>query len=267
MLLDWTTVAFQVVNFLALVALLRYFLYDRVLEAMEARKRRVKARWEEAERREAEAREAEEKFRARQHELAEEREEILAAARVEAEERRETLLAEAEAEVEKLREAGARQVATEGRRLVQELRVRLGAQLHVLTRRVLVDLADEDLERRVMRVFLGQLEGFLERHPAEVAALTDEHTVLKVRSTFELDEEARGEVEGSLQERLGVVPKIQYEVDPGLICGLEFRAGGRALGWNVDSYLGELADELRDLLPAAGEEVADEAEPAAEAHG
>lgn len=258
MLVDWTTVLIQVVNFVALVVLLRVVLYDRVLAAMEARRRKVAARWDEAERREAAAKQAEADFLARQKELAAEREETLAAARSEAAAQREALLAEAEAEVAALREAGTRQVEAEGRRLVQELRVRLAAQLQVLARRALTDLADADLEAQVRRVFLARLGGFLAGHPAEVEALTGGHAVLRVRSAFALDEVARGELEAALRERLGAGPSLEFETDPDLVCGIELRAGGRALGWSVDAYLDDLGEALGDLVHAS-----DAAAPAA----
>ena len=48
MLIDWFTVVAQIVNFLVLVALLKHFLYGRLVEAIDAREKRIAARLAEA---------------------------------------------------------------------------------------------------------------------------------------------------------------------------------------------------------------------------
>jgi F-type H+-transporting ATPase subunit b len=48
MLIDWFTVAAQIVNFLILVWLLKHFLYKPILDAIDAREKRIAAeRYEE----------------------------------------------------------------------------------------------------------------------------------------------------------------------------------------------------------------------------
>ena len=53
-MIDWFTVAAQIVNFLILVALLKYFLYGRIVDAMDRREQSIAQRWNLAEQREAE---------------------------------------------------------------------------------------------------------------------------------------------------------------------------------------------------------------------
>ena len=44
MLIDWFTVIAQIVNFLILMGLLKYFLYDRVIAIMDERQRKIDER-------------------------------------------------------------------------------------------------------------------------------------------------------------------------------------------------------------------------------
>ena len=85
MLIDWPTVAFQIINFLILVALLKRFLYGRIVQAMETRETHIAAEWAAAN----EQREASERTRqeldAQTRALEEEKSEILREARHEAE--------------------------------------------------------------------------------------------------------------------------------------------------------------------------------------
>ena len=49
-MIDWFTVVAQIINFLILVVLLKYFLYGRITAAMEQRQQEIATRWNDAER-------------------------------------------------------------------------------------------------------------------------------------------------------------------------------------------------------------------------
>ena len=49
MLIDWFTVVAQIVNFLVLVLLMKYFLYGRLIRTIDERQKRIVARFAEAE--------------------------------------------------------------------------------------------------------------------------------------------------------------------------------------------------------------------------
>ena len=97
MLIDWFTVIAQIVNFLILVGLLKYFLYGRILRAMDQREDRIASRLTEAEQREQEAEDERRHYQARQKDLEEKQSDILAEAREKAEAERKRLLDEARA--------------------------------------------------------------------------------------------------------------------------------------------------------------------------
>ena len=55
MLIDWFTVIAQIINFLVLVALLKRFLYGRIIKAMDQREEKIAFRLADAERKRNEA--------------------------------------------------------------------------------------------------------------------------------------------------------------------------------------------------------------------
>ena len=57
MLIDWFTVIAEIVNFLVLVALLKHFLFGRLVAAIDAREERIAARLREAEQKNQDAKE------------------------------------------------------------------------------------------------------------------------------------------------------------------------------------------------------------------
>ena len=74
MQIDWTTFLLEIVNFLALVWILKRFLYKPVLDVLDARAARVRAETQQAERLRAEAEELKRQFDVRLAEWNRERE-------------------------------------------------------------------------------------------------------------------------------------------------------------------------------------------------
>ncbi len=92
MLIDWFTVIAQIVNFLVLVGLLKYFLFDRITKAMDEREQTIASALEKADETRKLAREEAERYRRMNDELEEGRRRILEEARNEADSLRKALL-------------------------------------------------------------------------------------------------------------------------------------------------------------------------------
>ena len=63
MLIDWFTVVAQIVNFLVLVALMKYFLYERIVRTIDEREKHIAKRLAEAGDKNKAARDNAERFR------------------------------------------------------------------------------------------------------------------------------------------------------------------------------------------------------------
>ena len=92
MLIDWFTVVAQIVNFLVLVALLKHFLYGRLIEAIDDRENRIARRLAEAGEKNKEAERRVEEMRAQAAEQERQRAEMLAQAQHEADDRRNEMI-------------------------------------------------------------------------------------------------------------------------------------------------------------------------------
>jgi F-type H+-transporting ATPase subunit b len=233
-------------------------LFEPVTRAMERREASIADRLREAADREAEARAEAEAHRAATHELEAERAARLEAAEQAAAERRRELTDAARDDVERLRSGWEAALRRDRRAFLEEVRRRTGEQVVTVSRRVLADLADTDLETRVVRVALRRLR----EDDAPVAALADAGAGgpdgrVVVRSAFALDPAVRDELTTAVVDRLGVDPDaVRTTEDPDLVCGLEIVVGGWSVGWSVDDYLDAVVEELGSLLPAeeAGED-------------
>lgn len=252
MLIDWFTVGAQVVNFLVLVVVLKLVLFDPVTRAMARREASIADRLREAADREAEARAEADAHHAAVQQLEAQRAERLEAAEQEAAERRRQLTEAARADVDRLRSGWEAALRRDRRAFLEEVRRRTGEQVVTVSRRVLSDLADADLETRVVRAAVRRLR----EEDAPVAALAAAGADgadgrVEIRSSFPLDDDVRAELDAAVVDRLGVdAGAVRATVDPDLVCGLELVVGGWSVGWSVDDYLDAVVEELGSLLPA-----------------
>ena len=95
MLIDWFTVVAQVVNFLILVWLLKRFLYRPILDAIDAREKRIATELADADAKKAEAQKERDEFQHKNEEFDQQRAALLSKATDEAKAERQRLLDEA----------------------------------------------------------------------------------------------------------------------------------------------------------------------------
>lgn len=259
MLIDWFTVAAQIINFLILVGLLKHFLYDRIIRAMEEREGRIRARLEEAEKKEKESDAEADKYRRKNIEIEEKRKGILEKAREEAENQRKELTQKARQEVENLRTRWRESVQREKTSFLRELKQLAGHQVYAVTRRAIKDLADENLEERAVHVFLNKLENMKREEKNKLAeAFKKDGNKATVRSGFELSKSQRQRITRTLHEQIENDTEVRYEMDTEIIFGIEVKSGGEKLAWSLEGYIKALEDQTRTALEKEAE--AEEAE-------
>lgn len=251
MLIDWFTVAAQIINFLVLVWMLKRFLYGRILRAMEARDNRIAAQVAEAEAKQKAATEQLALYQNRLQEFETLRESLLAEARGKAEKRYSELLEEARAHVHGLETDWQKDLDRERDAFLRDLRQRAAAEILALARQAVADLACVDVQRCAVQVFLEKLRR-LDREAWKNLAKGE----LAIRTAFDLPESTRDEIERTIQQGTETPVRFHFELAPGIGLGIELRGNGWRIGWNSESYLESLEEDLRQAFQqsAAGPE-------------
>jgi F-type H+-transporting ATPase subunit b len=249
-LIDWFTVAAQIVNFLILVGLLKYFLYGRIIRAMDQREEKIAARLSEAQEREQEAADERRHFQARQAELAQQQDDILNQARQEADSERRKLLEEAREEVEAVKARWYEALEREKNTFLQDLRQRAGRQVYTITRQALADLATADLELQIVEAFCRRLQEQPPEKRRELTEILQQGAEATIISAFVLPEEAKQKIEDILKDYLKDGAALRYQTSPEVISGIELKAPGHKVAWSLDHYLAELEAETREILEA-----------------
>jgi F-type H+-transporting ATPase subunit b len=251
MLIDWFTVGAQLLNFLILVWLLKRFLYKPILEAIDARGKRIAAELADAAAKQAAADMERDEFRGKSKALDDQRSAILGGATDEARTERERLLAQARREADGLRE--------QQQKALRDDRVRLGAEITRLAqeevfgiaRKALADLATASLEERMGEVFTRRLRE-MDGKGKEVfaAALRARSGPAVVRSAFEMPAKERSAIQNALNETFSADIPVRFETASGIICGIELTAGGQKLAWDIVEYLGALVRSVESAASA-----------------
>ncbi len=258
MQLDWFTIVAEIINFLILVALLKYFLYDRIIGIADKREAKIAARFAEAEQKRAEAEEKAEAFHTKQQKLDEQREQLIAGAKEEAENRRRELLKRARQEVEAQKQQWQQTIQREQDSFLQELRRKAGQQAIALARRALADLANAGLEAQMIKRFLERLKDMPEEEQAKMGdSLRDSGHKPVITTAFDLSPQNREHLATALREQFGDNLEGRFNTAPDLICGIELKANGHKIAWSLESYLDNLAENLaralQDELPRQDE--------------
>ncbi len=247
--IDWITVSAQIVNFLILVGLLKHFLYQPIIRAMDAREQRITERLHEAQARETQADEKARLYQEKSEELERLRDEILSKAREEAEQQQKRMLDEARAEVGETREQWQRQANQEKEEFLGNLRRQTVETIQAIARKALSELADVELEERLVHIFLERLKS-LDKEARQALSQTDEP--VRILSAFELDSTLRGRLTRAVHEHLAEDIEVDYAYSPDLLCGIELTSGGRRLSWNLANFSEELSARIEEAFIPTG---------------
>jgi F-type H+-transporting ATPase subunit b len=254
MLIDWFTVAAQAVNFLILVWLLKRFLYRPILNAIDAREKRVAAALAAAEAQKAEAQKEREAFQKKNESFDQQRAAMLRKAEGEAKTERQRLFDEAGRAADAL--AAKRQEAwiKDAKALDQAIGKRAREEVFAITRKALADLASADLEERMVHVMLQHLDELrvegvkAEKKAASRSATRATPAPVLVRTAFELPPTQTDKIEHAIRKAFGSTVQVRFETAPQLVSGIELTTNGHKLAWNIDDYLGSLQRSIDELL-------------------
>jgi F-type H+-transporting ATPase subunit b len=251
MLIDWFTVGAQVLNFLILVWLLKHFLYKPILNAIDAREKRIASELADAEAKKSEARKERDDFQRKGREFDEQRAALLGKATDEAKAEREHLLGDARKAADDLRASQEAALQSDRKRLGNEITRAASDEVLGIARKALADLATVSLEERMGEVFtrrLRQMDG--KAKEALAAAIKTSPDPAVVRSTFELPADQRAAIQNALNEAFSAEIRVRFETAPDAVCGIELSANGQKLAWSIADYLRSLEQKVDALIEA-----------------
>jgi F-type H+-transporting ATPase subunit b len=260
MLIDWFTVGAQVLNFLILVWLLKHFLYKPILNAIDAREKRIASELADADAKKSEAQKERDDFQNKNKVFDQQRSALLGKAADEAKVERERLLNEAHKDAGNLRAVQAAALRNDQKRLGSAITNLAKQAVFGIARKTLADLATVSLEERMGEVFTRRLREMDGKAKAlRGAALKSSSEPAVVRSTFDLGAAQRAAIQNALNETFSAEIHIRFETSPELISGIELATNGQKVAWSIADYLASLGKGVDELLKKKDEAAAAEA--------
>jgi len=249
MLIDWFTVIAQVINFLILVFLMKRFLYKPVLHAIDEREKLVAKRLREAQDKEKEAEILSDKLKAKikaYDDQSEKREKDLNAT---ISTQRNKLLSDAKEEALEKSKHWHESLRNEVSQLQQEIIDHIHKTLLNISRKLLNDLADVELEAQMLVVFIRKLSELSEEKKNELLETpNDSELAMVLKSSFELPPSQEDKLQKAIEQCFKKKVLLQYEVKPQLTSGVELSIGGQKIMWSIDSYLNSIEEGVHNIL-------------------
>jgi F-type H+-transporting ATPase subunit b len=249
MLIDWFTVGAQVLNFLILVWLMKRFLYQPILNAIDVREKRIAAELADADARKTAAGKERDDFQHKNEQFDQQRAALLTKATDEANVERQRLLDDARKAADALTAKRREALDNDTRNLQQLLAQRTGHEVFAIARKTLADLAATSLDERIGEVFLSRLQGLDASAKASLSvAIKTASEPAIVRSAFDVPPAQRAAMQAALDALCPGGTRIRFETAPDLIGGIELIANGQKLAWSIADYLASLEERVGDVL-------------------
>jgi F-type H+-transporting ATPase subunit b len=244
-LIDWFTVIAQVINFLILVWLLKHFLYKPILNAIDAREKRIADELANAKSREEDAEKEKEEFKHKNEELDQQRNALVNKAKEDAKAERQRLFEEVRKEAFDLKTKQQEALKNEEQNLIQEISRRTQQEVFNIARKVLQDLAGTSLEERTVDVFNQRLHNLKSDEKKQLtSALSKSSSQILIRSAFDLPQTQHDSIKKAIKETLGIEIQPKFETAPDLISGIELTTDGQKVAWSIADYLTSLQKRL-----------------------
>ena len=251
MLIDWFTVGAEVVNFVILVWLMKHFLYKPILNAIDAREKRIASELADANAKRTEAEKERADFEKKNKAFDDQRSALLSKATGDAKDEGAQLLDKARKDADSLRDTQAAALQSDHAKMGSQITRMATEEVFGIARKALSDLATVSLEERMGEVFtrrVHQMNGKDKELLAAALKASSEPAV--VRSAFAMPAEQQAAIQNALNETFSAVVRIRFETTKEAICGIELSANGQKVGWSIATYISALDEKIGALLEA-----------------
>ncbi len=246
MQIDWITLIAQIINFLILLFLLKYFLFDKIVSAMRKRQERIDHKLEDAESTREEAEQKLQEVHEMKSELEEQKNDMLKKAEQEANKRKEGLLDDARNEIDQLSKKWKSEIEKEKEEFFKTFRQRVGSEIYQTSKTILKDLADEKIEYAITEKFIDKITNLSDSEKDKIKQHSNDSNALMVRTSYELKK--KSDLEHVLKKQFGNDLRLDFNVTDDFIGGIELVANGYKVIWSIEEYTQHLLEKFNDYI-------------------
>jgi F-type H+-transporting ATPase subunit b len=229
--------------------LLKRFLYGRILKAMDDREAKISARFAEADELKVKANEAADLYEKRNQQLNATQETMLNEATLAADVKRKELMEKVRVEVDQVKTRWQDMLVREQDAFFCDLRQRAAKQLYATARKALSDLADADLEERIMDEFIRRIKSLDPEKSVQMRnAIRGGGNQVTIQSAFGISEPRKAQIEEVIKNQITNGFTLRYLKQPEIVSGIEMRVNGHKIAWSLNEYLEAMVENLTETL-------------------
>jgi F-type H+-transporting ATPase subunit b len=168
---------------------------------------------------------------------------------VAAEAKRKELMEKVREEVDQVKARWQDMLVREHDAFFYDLRQRAAKQLYATARKALRDLADADLEDRIVDEFLRRVKALDEEKSIQIRkAISGGGNQVTIQSAFSVSGQRRAQIEDVLKTQITNGFTIRYLQQPDIVSGIELRVNGHKIAWSLNEYLEALVESMTETL-------------------
>ncbi len=248
---NWFTVIAQLVNFIILVWLLKKFLYKPVLQAIDAREKKITARLEDAKSKKEEAKKEQDEFAEKNKQFETQKKEMMDKAIADTKDQKDKLLDKAREDVDLLHTKQRKAVADMQDNLKKDLVQKTQEEVFDISRKALTEMASVSLEAQTTQLFISRLGGLENQGKQQfIDAFNSDKKPVLIQTAFDLPPKQQTEITKAVDEILGKEAAFEFKTAPEIISGISLTANGYKLSWNISAYLEGLQSTISQTIKA-----------------
>ncbi len=247
--INWSTVFFQIINFLIIIWILKKYLFKPVISSMDNREKAIQNRLLEAKKAKENADKERKNLEYEIRSLEKEKSDIMAEVYKKADAEYATLLKTFNAEMAGKRKAFEEQMTMEREFLRNSIRELAGNTIVKTVADALSDLADTDIQNAILLNFINKAnQGKIKKSEA-LKKYYEGGEEISVRTTFELSDKSKKEIISALSQMIdNKISKINFIIDKEIVCGIEITCPPLLISYGMNTYVDELKQNLDDGL-------------------
>ena len=250
-MIDWTTVLFQIINFLIIVWILKRYLFTPVVKAMDRREKAIRTRLHSAENMKRDAEEQNRLLESKLAAIGKKRAEILADAHTKADAERGNMMRSLNKDIEELREEELREILEERAELMRSVSEVAAKSVIDIANAALRDLANSSIQKALVENFATRAtrENIAGVH--ELKKCYKKSGRLSVNASFNLDAAEKKRISSALAKLIGVPVRIKFGLDEKIVFGIEVVCESLVISFGLGDYIAKLKSNLDDELAVA----------------
>ena len=241
--INWSTLLFQILNFVVMVFVLWRFLFKPVIKILDERSSRVTRALEDAEQREREAQDLRVEY---EEKLAQGQEQVIVMRQQAQEELAQTksqILDETRQEITAIRDKAQAEIEESRQQAIYQHRHELGRLVTALSARMIRESTGETFQKASIEKFVDQLAALpVEDYRQTLGEGEVELLHAQLVSARELDAGEAARIEEMVRHVADQPIEVIYKVDPSLIAGASVRFGDVVIDGSVAGQLENLKE-------------------------